>query len=123
MYYFPEPPFFLFAFGLFAGIASGLAFEATLKQGVKEYFKNPSAQTQQQLQGAKLYVPFIGICLGICVFLGAGLEIFGITPIISYTVALSLTVLIASLIWSQLAKLLLQLQEGGSRTIDLDAWD
>lgn len=121
MYYLPEPPYFLFVFGFFAAIASGLAFEASLKQKVKEYFDDPAAEIEDRLKGLKISVPFLGICAGVCLFLGAGLEVFGISALVSYAIAFSLTILMGSLIWSQLAKLLWQLQQGGSRSIDLDA--
>jgi hypothetical protein len=39
VYNFPEPPYFLLIAGLFAGITSGAAFEATLKQKVQEWSK------------------------------------------------------------------------------------
>ncbi len=123
MYNFPQPPYFLLIFGLFAGITSGAAFEATLKQKVQEWSKNRSTRTLAQMKGVQLVMPFIGIAAGICVFLAAGLEIFGFPSWLSYSVSLPLTLFIASLVWSQLSKLLSQLERGGSRSLDLDAMD
>ena len=51
MYYFPEPPYFLMSAGLLAGMASGVAFEATLKQAVQQWSKNRSTRTLANLQG------------------------------------------------------------------------
>jgi formate hydrogenlyase subunit 3/multisubunit Na+/H+ antiporter MnhD subunit len=113
----------LLIFGLFAGITSGAAFEATLKQKVQEWSKNRSTRTLAQMKGVQLVMPFIGIAAGICVFLAAGLEIFGFPSWLSYSVSLPLTLFIASLVWSQLSKLLSQLERGGSRSLDLDAMD
>lgn len=121
MYNFPEPPYFLLFVGLFASFTSGLAFEATLKQKVQEWSKNRSTRTLAQMKGSHLLVPFLGIAAGICVFLAAGLEIFGFPYWLSYSVSLPLTLFIAFLVWSQLAKLLAQLERGGSRALDLDA--
>ncbi len=123
MYNFPQPPYFLLIFGLFAGITSGAAFEATLKQNVQEWSRNRSTRTLAQMKGVQLVMPFIGIAAGICVFLAAGLEIFGFPSWLSYSVSLPLTLLIALLVWSQLSKLLAQLERGGSRALDLDALD
>ena len=123
MYNFPQPPYFLLIFGLFAGITSGAAFEATLKQKVQEWSKNRSTRTLAQMKGVQLVMPFIGIAAGICVFLAAGLEIFGFSSWLSYSVSLPLTLFIALLVWSQLGKLLSQLERGGSRSLDLDAMD
>lgn len=123
MYNFPEPPYFLLVFGLFVGITSGSAFEATLKQKVQEWSKNRSSRTLAQMKGFHLLLPFLGIAAGICVFLAAGLAIFGFPTSLSYSVSLPLTLFIGLLVWSQLGKLLAQLERGGSRALDLDAWE
>ena len=121
MYYLPSPPYFLIVFGLFAGIASGLAFEATLKLKVKEWSQKPSDSAKKGVKPWELFLPFLGICAGICVFLASGLEIFNILRWITYAIALPLTIFIGNLIWSQLGKLLLQLKQGGSQALDLDS--
>jgi hypothetical protein len=123
VYNFPEPPYFLLVAGLFAGITSGAAFEATLKQKVQEWSRNRSTRTLAQMKGIQLLLPFLGIAAGICVFLAAGLEIFGFPTWLSYSISLPLTLLIGFLVWSQLAKLLDQLERGGSKALDLDAFE
>ncbi|MGQ4650383.1 hypothetical protein [Lyngbya aestuarii] len=120
MYYFPEPPYFLIVFGLFAGLASGAAFEATLKQKVMEWSKYRSTRTLAQMRGFELQLPFLGIGTGICIFLASGIQIFGFPSWLSYSLALPMTLLISFLVWSQLGKLLAQLERGGSRALDLD---
>ncbi len=119
MYYLPQPPYFLIFVGLFIGLTCGLAFEATLKSQVKEWLKKPADQI---LQNSGLELPFGGICVGICVFLSSGLEIFLLDPWICYAISLPLTVFIAALVWIQLEKVLQQLKAGGSKAIDLDAF-
>lgn len=123
MYNFPEPPYFLLFFGLFAGITCGAAFEATLKQKVQEWSKNRSTRTLAQMKGIPLQLPFFGIAGGICIFLSAGLEIFGFPSWLSYSISLPLTILIGVLVWLQLAKLLDQLERGGSKSLDLDSFE
>lgn len=123
MFTFPEPPYFLLVVGLFFGLASGVAFEATLKQQVQEWVKSRSTRTLAQMQGVQLLVPFVGIVLGISIFLVAGLEIFGFPMWLSYALSLPMTVLIAVLVWSQLGQLLLQLEQGGSKALDLDSFN
>ncbi|MCL1466753.1 hypothetical protein [Argonema galeatum] len=122
MFVFPEPPYFFLLAGLLAGITSGLAFEATLKQLVQEWSISRSTRTIAYLQGVQLQLPFLGICIGICIFLASGLEVFGFPTSLSYGVAIILTLFTGLLIWSQLSKLLVQLERGGSRSIDLDSW-
>nr|WP_275974285.1 hypothetical protein [Argonema galeatum] len=122
VFVFPEPPYFFLLAGLLAGITSGLAFEATLKQLVQEWSISRSTRTIAYLQGVQLQLPFLGICIGICIFLASGLEVFGFPTSLSYGVAIILTLFTGLLIWSQLSKLLVQLERGGSRSIDLDSW-
>ena len=123
MYSFPDPPYFLLFAGLFVGMTCGVAFEAILKQKVQEWSKNRSTRTLAQMKGFQLLIPFLGIAVGICVFLSAGLEVFGLPAVLSYSASISLTIFTAFLVWSQLGKLLLQLERGGSKAIDLDAFE
>lgn len=122
MYFLPEPPYFWLVFGLLAGSTSGLAFEATLKQLVGEWAKTRSSRTLAYLRGIQLQLPFLGICLGVCIFLASGVQIFGFPASLSYLISITLTVFIGWLVWSQLGKLLTQLERGGSKAIDLDSY-
>ncbi|MBW4470820.1 MAG: hypothetical protein KME45_10520 [Stenomitos rutilans HA7619-LM2] len=122
MYSIPEPPYVLLVVGLFISLTSGVAFESVLKKSVQDWSKNRSTRTLATLQGMQLFLPFLGIFLGICLFLSSGMEVFGFTTNLSYAIALPLTVLIGWLIWSQLGKILLQLERGGSQALDLDSW-
>ncbi|MGB7443062.1 MAG: hypothetical protein WA919_18510 [Coleofasciculaceae cyanobacterium] len=123
MYYLLEPPYFLLVFGLFAGITCGAAFEASLKQKVAEWSKNRSTGTLAQIQGIQLLLPFLGISVGICFFLSAGLEIFGFPAFLSYGISIFLTLFTSFLVWSQLSKVLLMLERGGSKALDLDSFE
>ncbi len=123
MYNYPGPPYFLLFLGLFAGLTCGLAFEATLRQKVQEWSKNRSTRTLAQMKGLQLLIPFLGIAVGIAVFLASGLEIFGFPTWICYVISLPLTFIISFLVWSQLSKLLRQLERGGSKALDLDAFE
>lgn len=120
---FPDPPYFLLVAGLLAGLTAGKAFEVTLKQLVLEWSRTRSSRILNNLGGSQLLVPFLGICGGVCVFLASGLAVFGFPLSLSYLISVLLTLGTASLIWSQLGKLLVLLEQGGSRAIDLDALD
>lgn len=117
-----EPPYLLVVFGFLAAIASGAAFEASLKEKatqLRNKIELPSVKLREQLD---LFTPFLGICGGVSIFLAGGLALFSVKLAVGYTISLILTALIGRLIWSQLIKLLIQLQEGGSQSIDLDAY-
>ncbi|MEO0533481.1 MAG: hypothetical protein AAF215_06395 [Cyanobacteria bacterium P01_A01_bin.123] len=118
-----NPPFVLVAAGLLSAIAAGAAFSATLQQGVKDWAANRSTQTLANLQGLSLMVPFIGICIGTCVFLSSGISLFGVPDKISYAFGLPMTLLIGLLVWVQLGRNLKTLEEGGSEALDLDVFN
>lgn len=119
---FIDPPYFLMVAGLLAGITSGLAFDATLRQSVQEWSKNRSTRTLANMRGMNLLLPFIGISAGICIFLSAGLQIFGFPGSIAYGISVPLTLFICGLVWYQLGQILNQLERGGSKALDLDSW-
>ncbi len=119
---YPDPPYFSMIAGLAIAFFCGKAFEATLKQQINQWSQSRSSQLLMQLQGLKLSLPFLGIGVGACVFLGSGLMVFG-TPLgLSYCIALPMTLLASGLVWSQLGTLLMQLQEGGSEALKIDAF-
>ncbi|MBD2103400.1 hypothetical protein H6F94_21295 [Leptolyngbya sp. FACHB-261] len=120
MFYLPDPPYFLLVAALVAGLASGKAFEATLRAGIQEWARSKSSRSLANLRSIRLLLPYIGINLGIVGFLICGLEIFGFTFTLACAVAIPLTILIALLVWYQLNVLLTQLEQGGSRALDLD---
>jgi hypothetical protein len=120
-YFLPEPPYVLFIIGLLIGITSGAAFEATLKQKVKQWSDRSRDTKLDKIQGTlELRFSYFGICLGICIFLASALEIFSVDRTFSYGFSLLTTLLICGLIWSQLGKVLMQLEKGGSQALDLD---
>lgn len=122
-FYDSAPPYFLLFAGLLAGIASGIAFKTTLEQAVQEWARNRSTRTLANLQGIQLLVPFVGIAIGACVFLSSGLEIFGFPTWLAYAIALPLTAFISLLVWYQLSSILVQLEKGGSKALDLDLFN
>lgn len=119
---YPQPPYVLLLAGLFAAITSGLAFSNTLQQSVNDWNHNRSTRILANLKGPQLQLPYLGICIGVCMFLASGIQLFGFSGKVAYAMGVPLTLLSALLIWSQLGKLLTVLEKGGSRALDLDAF-
>ena len=122
-YYLAQPPYFLLLVGLVIGVTSGLAFEATLKQELKNWSSQRQTKEATDIQNFNLLFPFLGICFGVCIFLASGLNIFSISIWFAYAFSILVTIIIAGLIWRQLSTLLKQLQRGGSKAIDLDSFE
>ena len=123
-YYFPsDPPYFLFAISLVAGLACGRSFEVTLRDLVNLWAKSKSSRTMLELKSASIKVPYLGMTISIAVFMSTGLEIFGLPAIFGYIVAIPFTIGIALLIWRQLGQMLIELERGGSAALDLDSFE
>ncbi|URR36505.1 hypothetical protein NBE99_05045 [Thermosynechococcus sp. HN-54] len=115
-----DPPIVLLLAGIFMGLTSGKAFEATLKQSVQEWNRSRSTRVLSQLRGLQLQLPYLGISIGIWLFLMAGLWTYGFGAGMSMAIAFVLTLATALLVWYQLGKVLSILSTGGSRALDLD---
>lgn len=123
MSYFSEPPYFLLVAGLLVALTCGSAFAATLKQIVQKWSSARASKAIAKLQiGGQLLVPFLGICAGVCIFLSSGLEIFGFPAMLSYVVAVPLTLLLGLLVWLQLGSMLNLVERKGFQAIDIDSW-
>jgi hypothetical protein len=122
LYYFPsDPPFFLLFVGLFMGISCGAAFEATLKNKVKSWSQDRANVRLGTIKGA-LKLTFSGISIGIGLFLTSGLAIFGFPNNLAAGLAVPLTLFTTFFLWIQLKGVLKELDEGGSKALDLDSW-
>lgn len=120
MYGYPEPPYFLVFASLLASLASGAAFDAVLRQSVQEWSRSRSTRSIAKLQSTPLFLPFAGIAVGSCIFLASGIQIFSFPQLLAYAISIPMTLLIGTLVWVQLGKVLVQLEKGGSAALDLD---
>ncbi len=122
MYNIPDPPYFALVAGLLISVTSGAAFEAVLKSSVQDWAKNRSTRSLATLKGLELFLPFLGMAFGVCLFLSSGVEIFGFPTKLAYAISIPLTLFISGLIWRQLSRILTQLEQGGSKALDLDSY-
>lgn len=122
MYYFPsQPPYFLLVFGLFTAVTSGAALSGTLQSLVAAWQNAGAENSEIQLTKKPLIFPFLGITLGVGVFLVSGLEIFGFPPLLAYGVGLPMGILTCLLIWLQLGSMMTFMQSRGMSSLDLDS--
>ncbi|MEM9137909.1 MAG: hypothetical protein AAGB01_11255 [Cyanobacteria bacterium P01_F01_bin.42] len=118
LYY--QPSYALLLAGLLIAVVFGKIFEVILKKQVNLWSESRSAEVLEKLQGPKLLIPYVGICVGTLIFLVSGMMIFGVPPIFSLILAVVMTTITGVLLWIQLGNILLVLQEGGSQALDLD---
>lgn len=122
MSYYFTPPYFLVFAGLFISLTSGSAFAATLKQIVAKWSRDRAAAAVAKLPTGQLVIPYLGINVGILMFLAAGLEVFGFPGWLAYAAAVPLTLFIAILVWYQLGSMLSFVEQKGFQSLDLDSW-
>ncbi|MBH8577161.1 hypothetical protein I8752_30135 [Nostocaceae cyanobacterium CENA369] len=122
MYYYPlQPPYLLLFIGFFIALTSGVALSGTLKLIVQKWQKNSTESPKSNSSLRQLFVPFLGITSGICLFLSSGLAIFGFPPLLASAVGLPISLLTCLLLWLQLGSMLTFAERQGMRSLDLDS--
>ncbi|MFN6560415.1 MAG: hypothetical protein RMY28_011460 [Nostoc sp. ChiSLP01] len=122
MYYFPlQPPYFLLLVGFLTALTSGIALSGTLKVIVQKWPSNRTENTKPSSSLKQLFVPFLGITAGVCLFMSSGLEIFGFPSLLALGVGLPISLLTCLLVWLQLGSMLTFAQTKGMQSLDLDA--
>ncbi|WP_138501902.1 hypothetical protein [Nostoc sp. PA-18-2419] len=123
MYYFPlQPPYFLLLVGFLAALTSGIALSGTLKVIVQNWPSEPTENAKPRSSLKQLFVPFLGITGGICLFMFSGLEIFGFPSLLALGVGLPISLLTCLLVWLQLGSMLTFIQREGMQSLDLDSF-
>ncbi|BAY77792.1 hypothetical protein NIES25_42610 [Nostoc linckia NIES-25] len=121
MYYFPlQPPYFLLLVGFLAALTSGIALSGTLKVIVQKWPSDRTENTKPSSSLKQLFVPFLGITGGVCLFMSSGLEIFGFPSLLALGVGLPISLLTCLLVWLQLGSMLTFVQTKGMQSLDLD---
>ncbi len=113
-----QGPFFLLFAGVFMGVTSGIAFAKTFK-GLVGAWLQTEERDPEALLGSQLWVPYVGMALGACCFLGATLQVFTFSAKIAFLLSGTVTVGGAIAVWWQLGIILRQIQRGGVGAIDL----
>ncbi|YAF94981.1 MAG: hypothetical protein AB3A66_20715 [Nodularia sp. CChRGM 3473] len=122
MYYYPaQPPYFLLIIGFLIALTSGFALSGTLKVIVQQWQKNSTEDSKSPSSLRQLFVPFLGITGGVCLFLSSGLEIFGFPSFLALAVGLPVSFLTCLLVWLQLGSMLTFAQRQGMQSLDLDS--
>ena len=117
----PQPPYFTAGLGLAIGVLCGLTF---------------GRQVQNKLDGWKLdrmpLLPlatpeitliFTGTLIGVTLFIGCCLQIFGFAAGAALLVALLLSLLTGGALFAQLERLMQQVESGNFKAVDFDNFD
>lgn len=121
-YYIPQPPIFLPVIGLLIGLIFGVTFQKQLEQINQTWLKSRKAQNSYTLTDPQLQLSYIGICLGVWLFLGGGFRVLGFGIIGAFGVALPIALGTGAFMWQQFGEMLLEIKEKGVRSLDLDKY-
>jgi hypothetical protein len=124
MFYSSTPPYFLLVAGLFVALTSGAAFSGTLKDLLQKWSSDRAtdADTLVKIRTGQLIFPFLGMAVGVCLFLASGIEIFGFPVMMSYAFAIPLTLLTGGLVWYQLGSMFALAEREGFQAFNIDSW-
>jgi hypothetical protein len=109
------------AIGLAIGALCGLTF-AKVIQNRLEGWKHDRL-TLLPLARLETVAPAIGIVLGMTLFIGGSLQVFGFGGGTALLVALVLSLLTAGALWVQLVRLMAQVDAGTFKAVDFDNFD
>jgi len=116
-----QPPYLLAGVGLAIGILCGLTFSKLVQQRLDAWKQDrlpllPLARLQTVL-------PWMGLLLGITLFIGSSLQVFGFAPGAAVLLAFLLSLATGGALWVQLARLMQQVQDGNFKAVDFDNFD
>lgn len=117
----PQPPYLLAGLGLAIGILCGLTFSKLVQLRLEAWKQDrlpllPLARVQTVL-------PWMGLLLGITIFIGGSLQVFGFAPGTAVLVAFLLSLATGGALWVQLVRLMQQVQAGNFKAVDFDNFD
>lgn len=121
-YYIPQAPIFLPLMGLLISLIFGVTFQKQLEQINQQWLKNPKKEDSYTLNDFKIQLSYIGICLGVWLFLGGGFRVLGFGVIGAYGVALPIALGTGAFMWQQFGEMLVEIKEKGVKSLDLDQY-
>ena len=116
-----QPPYVLAGIGLAMGILCGLTF-AKLVQNKLDRWKQDRLPLLP-LGCFETNLPYTGIVVGITLFIGGSLQIFGFASGAALLVAFILSIATAGALWVQLERLMQQVESGNFSAVDFDNFD
>lgn len=116
-----QPPYLVAGAGLAIGVLCGLTF-AKLVQNRLEGWKQDRLALLP-LGTVAVTLPYIGVVIGITLFIGGSLQVFGFSAGIALLVSFVLSIGTAGALWVQLERLMGQVQDGTFSAVDFDNFD
>ena len=116
-----QPPYLLAGVGLAIGVLCGLTFARQVSLKLEGWKQDRLALLP--LARPETVLSWIGIQLGVALFIGASLQVFGFGAGAALLVAMLLSLATAGALWVQLVRLMEQVEAGNFRAVDFDNFD
>ncbi len=116
-----NPPYLVAAIGFAIAVLCGLTFSRLVQIRLDGWKQDRLALLP--LATPETMLPWSGLVLGVTLFIGGCLQVFGFGAGAALLVAFVLSVATAGALWRQLSQLMLQVQEGNFRAVDFDNFD
>lgn len=116
-----QPPYLLAGIGLVISIVCGLTFSRLIQDSLKKWRED--RLPIRPFGKISTTMSFSGILIGITLFMGASLQVFGFGAGVAIFAALILSLLTGTGLWAQLEGLIKQVEAGNFKAVDFDNFD
>ena len=117
----PQPPYLMAGIGLLMGVLCGLTF-GRLVQNKLDGWKEDRLPLLP-LATAEIMLSFSGTLIGVKLFIGCCLQIFGFAAGAALLVAFVMSLLTGGALFAQLERLMQQVEDGNFKAVDFDNFD
>lgn len=116
-----QPPYLLAGLGLAIGVVCGLTFAQLVKDRLQGW--KDDRLPLLPLGRVETTMSYSGIIVGVTLFIGGSLQVFGFASGAALLVALLLSLLTGGALWTQLERLMTQVETGKFKAVDFDNFD
>ena len=116
-----QPPYLLAGLGLAIGVVCGLTFAQLVKDRLQGW--KDDRLPLLPLGRVETTMSYSGIVVGVTLFIGGSLQVFGFASGAALLVALLLSLLTGGALWTQLERLMTQVENGKFKAVDFDNFD
>ena len=117
----PQPPYLMAGIGLLMSVLCGLTF-GRLVQNKLDGWKEDRLPLLP-LATAEILLSFSGTLIGVTLFIGCCLQIFGFAAGAALLVAFVMSLLTGGALFAQLERLMQQVEDGNFKAVDIDNFD
>ena len=116
-----QPPYLLAGLGLAIGVLCGLTFARMVQNKLEGWKQDRLALLP--LGTGEMTMAYFGVVLGVTLFIGGSLQVFGFAPGAALLVSFVLSIATAGALWVQLERLMAQVEAGNFKAVDFDNFD